>query len=54
MIALFLVKAGAPLSPEIVAAFVHEQDEAHKGVVAKVKNLLAGRTVSFHPHCLFW
>ena len=41
-----LPKAGVPLSPEIVTAFVNEQDELHKAVKAQLEELIAGKSVS--------
>ena len=35
-----------PLSPEIVTAFVNEQDELHKAVKTQLEEILAGKTVS--------
>lgn len=38
--------AGVPLSPEIVTAFVNEQDELHKAVKTQLEEILAGKTVN--------
>ncbi len=40
-----------PLSPEIVTAFINEQDDLHKAVKQKVEGLMAGKTVSSIDYC---
>ena len=37
------------MSPEIVTAFVNEQEELHKAVKAQLEELIAGKSVSVNP-----